>query len=80
LLETACEARGFRAIFLPKFHCELNFIEQCWGYSKRVYREMTESRKCRNRNGDSRDRLKKMWWMMLMPIMLSFMMLNDIAW
>ncbi|KAF7357934.1 hypothetical protein MVEN_00839900 [Mycena venus] len=38
LLEKACEARGFRAMFLPKFHCELNFLEQCWGASKRVYR------------------------------------------
>lgn len=45
LLEIACEARGFRAIFLPKFHCELNFIEQCWGYSKRVYRELPVSSK-----------------------------------
>lgn len=37
LLETACNARGFRVLFIPKFHCELNFIEQCWGYSKRCY-------------------------------------------
>ncbi|RDB25331.1 hypothetical protein Hypma_007565 [Hypsizygus marmoreus] len=38
LLEKTCQARGFRVIFLPKFHCELNFIEQCWGYAKRIYR------------------------------------------
>lgn len=38
-LETSCQQRGFRVIFLPKFHCELNPIEQCWGASKRVYRE-----------------------------------------
>ncbi|KAF9218211.1 hypothetical protein BS17DRAFT_674456, partial [Gyrodon lividus] len=23
--------------FLLKFHCELNFIEQCWGYAKQLY-------------------------------------------
>ena len=35
LLEMRCKSQGFQAIFLPKFHCELNFIEQCWGYSKK---------------------------------------------
>ena len=38
ILETTCRARGCDVLFLPKFHCELNFIEQCWGYTKRVYR------------------------------------------
>ncbi|KIJ58494.1 hypothetical protein HYDPIDRAFT_178060 [Hydnomerulius pinastri MD-312] len=38
LLETLCMERGFRVLILPKFHCELNFIEQCWGYAKRLYR------------------------------------------
>src|SRR5882724_9212079 len=39
LLETTCKPRGFQVLFLPKFHCELNFIEKCWGYSKRTYRQ-----------------------------------------
>ncbi|KAF9224278.1 hypothetical protein BS17DRAFT_831223, partial [Gyrodon lividus] len=34
LLEITCKRRGFRLLFLLKFHCELNFIEQCWGYAK----------------------------------------------
>ena len=37
LLEETCQAWSFDVIFLPKFHCELNFIEQCWGYAKRIY-------------------------------------------
>ncbi|KAL1711361.1 hypothetical protein EV715DRAFT_188071, partial [Schizophyllum commune] len=37
-LEDVCSARGFRILFLPKFHCELNFIEQVWGAAKRAYR------------------------------------------
>ena len=44
-LEIICEARGFQVIFLPKFHCEINFIEQCWGYAKRVYRQFPISSK-----------------------------------
>jgi len=39
LLEKHCRSRGIHAVvFLPKFHCELNFIEQCWGRAKSVYR------------------------------------------
>jgi len=37
LLEITCEARGFTVLFIPKFHCELNFIEQFWGFAKRIY-------------------------------------------
>lgn len=36
-LEEVCEARGYEVIFFPKFHPELNCIEQCWGYAKRNY-------------------------------------------
>ena len=43
ILEKTCRPNGFQVIFLPKFHCELNFIEQCWGYSKRLYRLNPES-------------------------------------
>ncbi|KAI9057198.1 hypothetical protein FKP32DRAFT_1615362 [Trametes sanguinea] len=44
-LETEMESRGVQVIFLPKFHCELNPIEQCWGYAKRDYREKPSSSK-----------------------------------
>lgn len=42
-LEYFCEGRGFQVVFLPRFHCELNFIEQCWGYAKRKYCEFPTS-------------------------------------
>ncbi|RDB19555.1 hypothetical protein Hypma_013355 [Hypsizygus marmoreus] len=45
ILETEAKARGFQVVFLPKFHCELNFIEQCWGYVKRRYRMFPPSSK-----------------------------------
>ena len=37
VVEIACGAHGFWVLFLPKFHCKLNFIEQCWSAAKRVY-------------------------------------------
>uniref|UniRef100_A0A0W0FI39 Uncharacterized protein n=1 Tax=Moniliophthora roreri TaxID=221103 RepID=A0A0W0FI39_MONRR len=37
LLEEACIKRSVQVWFLPKFHCELNPIKQCWGYAKRLY-------------------------------------------
>ncbi|TFK84495.1 hypothetical protein K466DRAFT_496470 [Polyporus arcularius HHB13444] len=43
LVETHCRARGFEVVFLPKFHCELNPIEQCWCVAKRAYREYPPS-------------------------------------
>lgn len=43
LLEIEAEERGIQVLFLPKFHCELNFIEQCWGSAKRHYRMLPDS-------------------------------------
>jgi hypothetical protein len=43
ILQMFCRARGYTVLFLPKFHCELNFIEQCWGRAKTVYRTYPES-------------------------------------
>jgi len=38
LLKMNCTRRGIHVVFLLKFHCELNFIEQCWGQAKSIYR------------------------------------------
>ncbi|QRV92862.1 DDE superfamily endonuclease [Ceratobasidium sp. AG-Ba] len=43
ILETRAASLGARVIFLPKFHCELNPIEQVWGYAKYKYRRYPES-------------------------------------
>jgi hypothetical protein len=45
LLETHVHAQGFEVIFLPKFHCELNFIKQCWGFAKQKYHKFPGSSK-----------------------------------
>jgi len=44
-LQMLCRLHGVQVVFLPKFHCELNPIEQCWGYAKRKYREYPRSSK-----------------------------------
>ena len=38
LLEEAINARGHLCIFLPKYHCELNFIEMLWCRAKQHQR------------------------------------------
>ena len=45
LLESSCKVKGFPILFLPKFHCKLNFIEQCWGAAKHYYRLLPRSSK-----------------------------------
>ena len=42
-IEELIESRGHQASFYARFHCECNFVENNWGYSKRVYREFPQS-------------------------------------
>lgn len=42
-LEILAKELGVEVMFLPKFHCEINPIKQCWGYAKRIYRFNPES-------------------------------------
>ena len=44
-LELSAKVRGFRVLLTPKYHCELIFIEQCWGCAKCAYRMMPPSSK-----------------------------------
>lgn len=44
-LELRCKEHGFPSLFLPKFHPELNPIEQCWCRAKLMYREYLLSSK-----------------------------------
>ena len=39
LLQEVIESMGHKVIFYPKFHPELNFIEQYWGAAKRYTRQ-----------------------------------------
>ena len=38
-LTEAVEGHGFNILFYPKYHCELNFIENVWGWLKQFYRK-----------------------------------------
>ncbi|KAF8601302.1 hypothetical protein BDV93DRAFT_446005 [Ceratobasidium sp. AG-I] len=43
VLQLLAELHGCSVTYLPKYHCELNPIEQCWGAAKRVYRDYPNS-------------------------------------
>ncbi|QRW11542.1 DDE superfamily endonuclease [Ceratobasidium sp. AG-Ba] len=42
ILERLVTSRGYGFLLLPKFHPELNPIEQCWAKAKRTFRNLPE--------------------------------------
>ena len=46
-LEERIESRGHICDFYPKYHCELNFIEQYWGAAKARYRKSPRAKTAR---------------------------------
>jgi hypothetical protein len=42
-LEELITSRGHICDFYPKYHCELNFIEQYWGAAKLIYRNTSKT-------------------------------------
>src|ERR1700678_3055978 len=42
-LEELITSRGHICHFYPKYHCELNFIEQYWGAAKFIYRSSPQT-------------------------------------
>jgi transposase len=41
-LREVIEEKGHKILFLPKYHCELNYIENVWGYMKAYLRRSCE--------------------------------------
>ena len=50
IIESFLTDKGHMALFLPKFHCELNPIERVWGEAKRYSRKYTNFTLQRLRN------------------------------
>ena len=40
ILEQHIKNKGHICVFIPKFHCELNAIEQCWCHAKKHTQHM----------------------------------------
>jgi hypothetical protein len=45
ILEKLYKHCGYQVLFLPKFHCKVNFIEQCGGFVKHIYHQFLPSSK-----------------------------------
>lgn len=51
LLQEHIESRGHLCDYYPKYHCELNFIEQYWGAAKLRFRAAGRARTLRDMEG-----------------------------
>jgi hypothetical protein len=75
-LEELITSRGHLCDFYPKYHCELNFIEQYWGVAKSQYRVAPRAKTAREMETTVRESLDSVSLLHIWRSALSFWMFH----
>lgn len=72
-IQELIESRGHICIFYPKYHCELNFIEQIWGKAKYYYRMLPRPANEKQMEQNIKDSLDSVSLMSIQKYVLFFL-------